>query len=269
MKEIIECEQAQLVLITALESDDFSEHVLEEIKQGFPKCSDQIQAQYDLWLSLRHIEVPIPSDAMDAGFYRSLSMVSNSSDRSSGITRFVHRLDKLVMHWSSAARWSGVAALFMIGLLAGKFFWSPGQGSIKADLVLDQNQDDATHFVVYDVNANAADRLKEVQQVKSESKGNQRIYDALNNALLNDKNVNVRLSALESLVHFADDPQVRKYLIEAIPRQTSPLVQVALADAMLLLHEKGSKDAWEQLLQSDQVQMDVRHYVEESLDKLY
>lgn len=271
MKNATACEDAQWELINALENDDFSPVDIDRLKDRFPNCSDFIQEQYALWSALAEIDVPEPSAGMDAGFYRALSSYRQVDTQPFILTRMVNYLDRKVMNWSSAARWSGVAALFMLGLLAGNLLFNvKGPSSIQNEIVSQSSSDEASPtFVGYNADANTAVRLKEIQKIRNQPSGNHKIYEALNHALLNDKNVNVRLSAIESLVHFADDPEVREYLIQAIPRQRSPLVQVALADAMILLHEKGARDAWEELLQSDDIQHDVKDYVEESLDKLY
>ncbi len=271
MKDLSVCEEAQWELINTLEKEDFSPRDIDRLKERFPDCSDFIQEQYAMWSSLDEIQVPEPSAAMDAGFYRTLSSYSQVNNQPFVLTRMANYLDRQVMSWSSVTRWTGVAALFIVGLFAGRFLLGVNTpASIKNEIVHHPSSEEAsTTFVGYNAEANTAERLKEIQEVRNQPAGNHKIYEALNHALLNDKNVNVRLSAIESLVHFADDPEVRKYLIHAIPRQRSPLVQVALADAMILLHEKGARDAWEELLQSDDVQHDVKDYVEESLDKLY
>ncbi len=271
MKNATACEEAQWELINILESNDFSQDDIEHLKENFPDCSDFIQEQYMMWTSLDEIEVPKPSAAMDAGFYRTLSSYSQVNTQPFILTRMANYLDSQVMSWSSVAKWCGVAALFVVGLFAGKFLSSIGTPSSLNNEIVSQplSEEVSTTFVGYNAEANTSERLKEIQQIRNEPTGNHKIYAALNNALLHDENVNVRLSAIESLVHFANDPEVREYLIQAIPKQRSPLVQVALADAMILLHEKGARDAWEELLQSDEVHLDVKDYVEESLNKLY
>jgi Tfp pilus assembly protein PilF len=57
-------------------------------------------------------------------------------------------------------------------------------------------------------------------------------------------------------------------LIKAIPQQESPLVQLALAEAMMKLQEKDSADEWRKLLSSDHVEVDVRHNLEETLETI-
>jgi len=83
--------------------------------------------------------------------------------------------------------------------------------------------------------------------------------------ILNDPNVNVRLSAIETMVLFSDMPEARTYLIEAIPHQRSSIVQLELADVMIMLEEKESADEWQELLESDMLESDAKIHLEESL----
>jgi hypothetical protein len=67
------------------------------------------------------------------------------------------------------------------------------------------------------------------------------------------------------MIHFADDPQVRQNLIEAIPYQTSPIVQLTLAEVMIELQETRSKEAWHKLLKNKGMEEDVKKQLEETL----
>jgi hypothetical protein len=56
---------------------------------------------------------------------------------------------------------------------------------------------------------------------------------ALLDTLMHDQNVNVRLASIDALKRFAHNDVVRRGAMDALPRQTSPLVQLALIDFVL------------------------------------
>jgi hypothetical protein len=58
--------------------------------------------------------------------------------------------------------------------------------------------------------------------------------------------VNVRLAAIDALKPLAAREQVRRGAIDALPRQTSPLVQIALIDFIV---EKSGREATDTLRQ--------------------
>ena len=84
----------------------------------------------------------------------------------------------------------------------------------------------------------------------------------------NDENVNVRLMAVEALFNFADNPKVRIGLIKSITKQDSPIVQVALADIMVLLQEKGSIEELRKLLDKNNLNESVETKLRNSIKSL-
>jgi hypothetical protein len=73
------------------------------------------------------------------------------------------------------------------------------------------------------------------------------VVDALLDALMHDPNVNVRLAVVDALGQFSDEQRVRDGAVEALERADSPLVQVALIDALVELSEARSMDTLRRL----------------------
>ena len=59
------------------------------------------------------------------------------------------------------------------------------------------------------------------------------VITALVEAVGSDPNVNVRLAAIDALAPAVARPEISGRLVETFDRQDSPLVQIALADALL------------------------------------
>jgi HEAT repeat protein len=99
-------------------------------------------------------------------------------------------------------------------------------------------------------NPSASERMRAVSYVTESNDVNRKIANALLTTLNNDPNVNVRLTTLEVLSNFANDPFVRKGLVASILQQDSPLVQDALADVMVKLQEKKAVKPLQQVLKN-------------------
>jgi hypothetical protein len=117
-------------------------------------------------------------------------------------------------------------------------------------------------------NPSASERLRAVSYTSEITHVNPNIAAALLATLNNDPNVNVRLTTLEALTHFARDPAVRQGLIQSILQQDSPLVQAALADVMLKLQEKRAIPSFKKLLQLKDLNGMVRSKIEETITRL-
>lgn len=117
-------------------------------------------------------------------------------------------------------------------------------------------------------NESATERLKAVNISAEIPRSEPRITEALLRTLNDDPNINVRIAAIEALLHHAEDPAVREGLVDSISRQSSPLVQAALADAMLLLQEERSVEEFRNLLEQEEVEVTLRDKLENTIAKL-
>jgi hypothetical protein len=93
---------------------------------------------------------------------------------------------------------------------------------------------------------------------------NGKVINALLATLNTDGDENVRLVTLAALVKLADNPKVREGLVNSILLQKSPLMQVAMADAMLKLQEKRSVKNIRRLLEN---QSDENELIKEKLNQ--
>jgi hypothetical protein len=117
-------------------------------------------------------------------------------------------------------------------------------------------------------NPSASERMRAVSYTSGSRNVNPNIATALLMTLNNDPNVNVRLTTLEALTHFAKDPVVREGLVQSILHQESPLVQAALADVMLKLQEKRAVRPFKKLLQQKDLNEMVRDKIEQTISRL-
>lgn len=65
------------------------------------------------------------------------------------------------------------------------------------------------------------------------------IVNVLVKTMNQDPNSNVRLSAMDALEKFSNEPNVRKALIESLSTQKDPVVQIALIQLMVKMKEKS------------------------------
>ena len=94
------------------------------------------------------------------------------------------------------------------------------------------------------------------------------VTSALLQTLNNDENVSVRLAALDALRPYSKDGQVREALVRSIAQQKSPLVQVALAELMAELQEKGAIDAFKSILEDGETPSDIKKKIRENIQEI-
>jgi hypothetical protein len=117
-------------------------------------------------------------------------------------------------------------------------------------------------------NSTAAERMKAVHFAQELSSPDEAVLNALARTVNGDPNVNVRLMAVEALALYADHPKVSEALVQAIVRQESPLVQLALADVMLALNEKRAVEPIRKIIASPLVDYSVKSKLEATVRQL-
>jgi hypothetical protein len=115
----------------------------------------------------------------------------------------------------------------------------------------------------------AIERLRGVSWSHQLDRPSDQVLTTLLDTLRHDPNVNVRLASIDALRVFAAVDSVRTGLVDALgSRQPSPLVQIALIDAMVDIRERRSVDALRTLADDEKQNEAVRQRARRGLQVL-
>ena len=95
-----------------------------------------------------------------------------------------------------------------------------------------------------------------------------KVMSQLFHTLRFDTSVDVRLAALDALSHYAARPEVRSELLDSLQSQQSPLVQIALIDLLVDLHDKSAVAQFRKFQQDPKVNPTVKKRVDWGLQQL-
>lgn len=115
---------------------------------------------------------------------------------------------------------------------------------------------------------NASERLKGVNWSYRVEQSDTEVLSALLYTVNHDPNVNVRLAAVDALHTFADSPVARKGLLQAIFKQDSPMVQVAVIDTLAELKDQQAAPALRTLAGDANANPEVRQRAKWALGRL-
>jgi HEAT repeats/Putative zinc-finger len=133
------------------------------------------------------------------------------------------------------------AGLLLGGILFGRYLPQAG-GSSTAEMAQLRGQVENLHQMValsMLQQQSPSARMRGVTYSEKIAQPDPQVLDALLQAVNHDSNVNVRLSAVDALQKFASDPEVARAMVNSIPGQASPLVQIALVDMLVQLNARG------------------------------
>jgi hypothetical protein len=111
-------------------------------------------------------------------------------------------------------------------------------------------------------------RLRGVGYSYQMSQADQQVQQALIHTVNHDTNVNVRLSAVDALAKFAANPEVRRALVDSLPMQDSPLVQISLIDLLVQLNAREATPALVKFSQDKDANDAVRQRAVSAIEKL-
>jgi HEAT repeat protein len=163
----------------------------------------------------------------------------------------------------SAVQGLAAAAVLLVGIAIGRFVRpeaTPPAASASEIATMRGEMRELREMVSLSLmqQQSASDRLKGVTWTGQLDRPSGEVVSALLDALMHDPNVNVRLATIDALERFASRDDVRRAAIEAVSRQMSPLVQIALIDFLVKTNERQSAPTLRRLAQDPQVNDAVR-----------
>jgi len=222
------------------------------------RCRAEAQELKDLWGTMGAMPEEDPSLGMRARFYDSLrSWRQQEAERRQ---RFW-----LVRH--PAFQGACAVAILAIGVAAGYF--GRGRDTVEVSQlrgeVYNMRQLVALSLLQQQ---SASDRLRGVNFAYRVEQSDPQVLSALLTTVNHDPSTNVRLAAVDALRNFTDNPIGRKGLVQALAKQESPLVQIAIVDQIVELHEKSAAPAVQFLLASENLNPEVRQRAQWALKQL-
>jgi Tfp pilus assembly protein PilN len=231
-----------LIELGAIQLDDI---------EGFGKMSDQIVA----------FETPAPSRSLDEKFHQMMKQ-ERGDDKKAIWKNFFSSMDFM-------PRLAFASLTLLLGLAVGYILRSPAKKDEQIALLGEEIRTMKEMMMLSLLEKESAtDRLKAVSLTEQMDQASKQVTSALLQTLNNDENVSVRLAALDALRPYSKDGQIREALVRSIAQQKSPLVQVALAELMAELQEKGAIDAFKGILEDGETPSDIKKKIRENIQEI-
>lgn len=227
----------------------------------------EVKELEQLYKNMGNLPAPKPGSEMGNRFYRMLEQEKKKQE-SSPTALFKQYLEKIGRLFQPR-QLAFALGLLLLGMLIGN--WATPFRDYRQQLNrLSSEVSDMRQIMMLTLldNESVTERLKAVNISTEIQSSDDRIAVALLKTLRNDPNVNVRLAAIEALMQHASNPTVREGLVNAIGEQESPIIQTALADAMLILQEKRSVEKFRRLLDQKDLDRDVRSKLQTTVNAL-
>jgi hypothetical protein len=164
---------------------------------------------------------------------------------------------------------AAMAAVFVIGVGVGRQT-TPRPATDPELVMLREELRDMWQMLTLSLlqQQSASERLKGVGLTTQLQQPGSEVTRALLDALTHDPSVNVRLATVDALKPFAAGETVRRGVIDAFARQTSPLVQIALIDLVVEANGPDAADTLRRLSNDPMLDPAVRGRAAQALQQI-
>jgi len=233
-----------------------------------PACQKEWSELQALTLQLDRLAAepgPAPSPRLRANFYAMLETHRQAEPAPGLLSRVLAWLDGILSHlFPSRPAWQFAFSLALLGagLLAGLRFARPAAdpGTQQQLAALQAKIDGMDRLVTYSLlqQKSTSERLQGVLATLDLKSPDRKVLTDLVGTLALDPSMNVRLSAVEALAPHASDRLVRAGLLSTLPRESAPLVQLAMIELLASVHEHDAAPVLEQLSRNEATDPNVR-----------
>ncbi len=235
-------------------------------------CRTEVAELNAVWRALESLKPAAAEPAMKARFMEVLEAYQAGAGQASDLPKTSPPPQRMVAWFPAAPVWqlALAASLLVGGIFLGRYQAGP-QPAVPAPEVaqLKGEVESLRQLVALSMlqQQSPSARLRGVSYSEAMTQPDRQVEEALLYAVNHDSNVNVRLSAVDALQKFAT-PAVIRAMVDAIPVQDSPLVQIALLDMLVQLNAKSAAPELTKLSQNMQVDEVVRQRATWALQKL-
>jgi hypothetical protein len=264
--------------------EQFTDYVITDIRSpvrldverhlaGCESCRAEADELKTLWASLGSIPAIEPGAELRARFDLMLEAYKHGLGRASAKGWRESMNSWLTAWWprQPVLQFGLALSLLILGVMLGRGLpSSPNLPSTSEISGLRNELSQMRQMVTLSLmqQQSASDRLKGVSWSSQLPQPDGEVLTALLDTLTHDSNVNVRLATVDALRQFGSQPVVRRGVVEAMGRQESPMVQIALIDLAVDLNEKESIETLRRLTQDQQLNAAVRARAEKGLSEL-
>ena len=257
------CEETKLILPEYLSQSlgEAQELAFESHLTTCGACRAETDRLGSLWrgLALLPETMPEPGAHLRDRFYDSLAAYKH------GLEEKRSWKNKLAAFWPQQPAWQMAISFSLLvmgvgvgyGLRTEKKEVQPVAGAEVAQLrgeVSNMRQMVALSLMQQQ---SAGERLRGVSWAYRVESSDSEVLSALLSTVNNDQSVNVRLAAVDALHAFGASPVTRTAVVQAIPKQNSPLVQIALIDLLVDLKVTDSASELKRLASDNTIDGDI------------
>lgn len=256
----------QLLAYVSGELDDYQIRNIEAHLAGCTDCRRELASLQQIWEDLGTLPEKHPGEHLRANVYSMIDAYEqgertarSQESRPGFLERFL--LGNPVIRF-------GLAILLLVagGVIGYRLHTEPVDGTQLYQLQAQVKDIRRLLTISLLQQQSASERLRGVSMSNELGSTDPEVVTALLHTLKYDANVNVRLAALDALTEQIRQQPVQDEVLKALPKQNSPLVQIAIIDMLLQSHNRDVVEVLKRMLQDPLVNKNVKDHIQKSIN---
>lgn len=269
----MQCHEAESLLIDYLDAQlhPSDKKPLEKHLQSCPLCRQALEEYRQLFAAIESDKAVKPGPALREKFGNMLQSELNINATAVIVNKDKEEDSKVVPMKRSL--WYKIAASIIL-IASGVFIGTlintnkTNENIQVADLKNEVKEMRETLMFNLLTEESASERIKAVSYADEINNPDSKIVAALITTMNEDKNVNVRLAALNAVSKFSDNRNVSDALIASLGKQTEPLMQIALINILTEKKATKAKEPIQEILKDEKTLQPVKEIAQKGLKLL-
>lgn len=269
----MQCYEAESLLVDYLDAQlhPSDKKPLEKHLQSCPLCRQALEEYRQLFAAIESNKAEKPGPALREKFENMLQSELNINATAVIVNKDKEEDSKVVPMKRSL--WYKIAASIIL-IASGVFIGTlintnkTNENIQVADLKNEVKEMRETLMFNLLTEESASERIKAVSYADEINNPDSKIVAALITTMNEDKNVNVRLAALNAVSKFSDSRNVSDALIASLGKQTEPLMQIALINILTEKKATKAKEPIQEILKDEKTLQPVKEIARRGLKLL-
>jgi len=252
----LKCEKIQYKLIDYIENILSNEESIEMKAHvnSCENCEKELQEMQELLGTIPANELAQPSQNLRMNF--ELMLAEEKQLQETKVAQL-----KPKTNWKSYLQIAASIALIVSAFFLGKTQQSQQFDTQVVELKNESIASKQTTMLALMENKSASKRIQGVQYIEEFLDPDPAIVNALVQRMLNDENVNVRLTAVNALQAFITSKTVKEGYIKALETEKDPSIQITIIQSLVKIQEKKAYKPMQQLLEQEETQPFVKEEI--------
>jgi HEAT repeat protein len=259
----MKCNKIQNSILDYIE-DNLSEKDTAEFTTHINNCENcetELKEMQEFLSVISTNELEHPSKNLRKNFEQMLSEEKQLQE-----TKIVKLQPKI--NWKPYLRLAASILLIVTGFLSGRYLQKEKINHQVVELTKESLVIKQTAMLALMENKSASKRIRGVQYIEEFSNPDPEIVNALVTRMLNDENINVRLTAVNALQRFITSETVKNGYIKALEIEKDPSIQITIIQLLVKIQEKKALKPMQKLLELNETHSFVKEEIKAILSNI-